>query len=67
MSQTNFVFTSKGKVPDLSDRRMGMHSFAIAAPTEWNKLCQAIRTQDSINEFRQQLKTYLFRLAFPPL
>ena len=36
------------------------------APTEWNKLPQAVRTQDSITGFRQQLKTYLFSLAYPP-
>ena len=45
---------------------MGMHTFAVAAPTEWNKLPQVVRTQDSINGFMQQLKTHLFRLAYPP-
>ena len=44
---------------------MGMHSFAVATLTEWNKLPQAVRTQDSINGFRQHLKTYLFRSAYP--
>ena len=41
-----------------------MHSFAVAATREWNKLPQAVRTQDSINGFRQKLK--LFRLAYLP-
>ena len=27
---------------------------------------QAIRTIESISGFRKQLKTYLFRLAYPP-
>ena len=44
----------------------GLHSYAVAAPTEWNKLAQAIRTIESISGFRKQLKTFLFRLAYPP-
>ena len=47
-------------------KRVGTRSFVNAAPAEWNKLPQAIRTQDSISGFRQHLKTYLFRLAYPP-
>ena len=34
----------------------GLHSFAVAAPTEWNKLPQAIRTVKSFSDFRKQLK-----------
>ena len=48
------------------NKRMGSHSFAAAANTKWNKLPQTIRTQDSINGFRQQLKTYLFRIIILP-
>ena len=44
----------------------GLRSFIAGAPTEWNKLPQAIRTIESISGFRKQLKTYLFRLAYPP-
>ena len=40
-------------------KHMWVHSFAVAALTEWNKLPQAVRTWDSINGFRKQLKTYL--------
>ena len=44
-----------------------MHSFAVAAPTKWNKLPQAVNLQDSINRFRQQLKTYLHTtIVLPP-
>ena len=35
---------------------MGIPSFVVSALTEWDKLPQALRTQDSINGFRQQLK-----------
>ena len=44
----------------------GLRSFIAGAPTEWNKLPQAIRNIESISGFRKQLKTYLFRLAYPP-
>ena len=47
-------------------KRFGLHSFTVAAPREWNKLPQTIRTVGSISGFRKQLKTYLFRLAYPP-
>ena len=43
-----------------------LRSFIAGAPTEWNKLPQAIRTIESISGFRKQLKTYLVRLAYPP-
>ena len=48
------------------NKRSGLRSFMAAAPTEWNKLPQVIRTIESISGFRKQLKTYLFRLAYPP-
>ena len=44
----------------------GLRSFTVGAPTEWNKLPQAIRIIESISGFRKQLKTHLFRLAYPP-
>ena len=51
--------------PDQKNNNIRMCNFPVAVPTEWNKRPQAVRTQDSINGFRQQLKTYLFRLAYP--
>ena len=44
----------------------GLRSFIVGAPIEWNKLPQAIRIIESISGFRKQLKTYLFRLPYPP-
>ena len=46
------------------NKHSGLCSFIVAAPTEWNKLPQAIRTIESISSFKKQLKTYLFRLAY---
>ena len=40
--------------------------FAMAFPTEWNRLPQSVRSQNTIIGFQSQLKTYLFRLAYPP-
>ena len=44
-----------------------MRGFAVAAPAEWNKLPQTARSQQTIDGFRSQLKTHLFRLAYPHL
>ena len=46
-------------------KRSGLRSFIVGDPTEWNKIPQAIRTIESISGFRKQLKTFLFRLAYP--
>ena len=40
--------------------------FAMAFPTEWKRLQQLMRSQQTITGLRSQLKTYLFRLAYPP-
>ena len=50
----------------LPKKQIGRRSFAVAAPVEWNRLPQAVGSQDKIAGFRCQLKTYLFRLAYPP-
>ena len=44
------------------DRR----GFAMASPIEWNRIPQSVSSQHTITGFRSQLKTYLFRLAYPP-
>ena len=48
-------------------KHIGRHGFAVAAPAEWNKLPQTVRSQQTIDDFRSQLKTHLFRLAYPTL
>ena len=47
-------------------KHIGRCGFAVAAPAEWNKLPQTVRSQQTIDGFRSQVKTYLFRLAYPP-
>ena len=44
-------------------KAIGRRGFAMASPTEWNRLPQSVRSQQTITGFRSQLKTYLFRLA----
>ena len=40
--------------------KFGAHSFAVAAPSEWNRLPQYIRSKQSVNCFKATLKSYLF-------
>ena len=47
-------------------KAIGRRGFAMTSPTEWNRLTQSVRSQQTITGFRSQLKTYLFRLAYPP-
>jgi len=41
-------------------------SFCFTAPTVWNSLPLELRCCNSLLTFRKNLKTYLFRLAYPP-
>ena len=47
-------------------KHIGRCGSAVAALAEWNKLPQTVRSQQTIDSFRSQLKTHLFRLAYPP-
>ena len=47
-------------------KAIGRIGFVVASPIEWNRLPQSVRSQQTITGFRSQLKTYLFRLAYPP-
>ena len=46
-------------------RSYGKRCFKYAGPQEWNKLSIYIRKSSSISILKTQLKTYLFRLAYP--
>jgi len=43
---------------------LGDRSFSMAAPHVWNSLPIFIRTATSVNNFKSQLKTYYFKLAW---
>ena len=51
-------------VPSVQRSTLGDRAFPVAASRAWNSLPPAIRTVSSFTSFRQQLKTYLFRLSF---
>ena len=41
-----------------------VRAFVFAAPKLWNALPRFIRETNSIDSFKRQLKTYLFKKAF---
>ena len=47
-------------------KHIGRRGFAVAATAQWNKLPETARSEQTIDLFRSQLKTHLFRLAYPP-
>jgi len=51
-------------VPDFKMGSCGGRAFSCVAPRLWNTLPLHIRQLDSISQFRVQIKTYLFRIAF---
>ncbi|KAF7650577.1 hypothetical protein LDENG_00123460 [Lucifuga dentata] len=42
----------------------GDRAFAVMAPKLWNSLPSNLRFLDSVDSFKKQLKSHLFRLAF---
>ena len=45
---------------------LGKRAFSVAAPIIWNELPTTLKSCESLASFRKNLKTYLFKLAFPP-
>ena len=41
-------------------------AFSVAAPFFWNELPTTLKSCESLASFRKHLKTYLFKIAFPP-
>ena len=39
-------------------------AFSISAPKLWNELPKTLRESESVDVFKQQLKTYLFKKAY---
>ena len=60
-SSKNFNIAFPVKVPRNS---YGKRAFVHAAPALWNNLPVSIRSSNSLLDFRRQLKTYFFRLAY---
>ena len=47
-----------------SAKTTGDRAFSVAAPFLWNSLPESLRAVSSVNIFKKQLKTYLFKQAY---
>ena len=47
-----------------SAKTTGDRAFSVAAPFLWNTLPESLRAVSSVNIFKKQLKTYLFKQAY---
>ena len=47
-----------------TNKKFGDRAFSVAGPTLWNSLPYELRSCESINIFKKQLKTYLFKQAY---
>ena len=45
---------------------LGKRAFSVAAPIIWNELPTTLKSCESLVPFHKHLKTYLFKIAFPP-
>ena len=45
---------------------LGKRAFSVAAPIIGNELSTTLKSCESLASFRKHLKTYLFKIAFPP-
>jgi hypothetical protein len=55
------------KVPKRNLKTVGERSFSFIAPLVWNSLPASLRNLPTLSQFKAQLKTHFFRLAFPQL
>ncbi len=51
-------------VPRRPRRRVGKAGFCVAGPAAWNTLPEALRSIDSVCQFKKHLKTYLWTVAY---
>ena len=51
-------------MPGFKLNSYGRRAFSVAAPLLWNSLPQHVRDAESLDIFKRQLKTVLFKRAF---
>ena len=51
-------------VPKSRLKTYGDRAFSVVAPRLWNKLPLELRSVTCVDQFKTQLKTYLFKLAY---
>ena len=71
------VYVPKRNLRSSTDRRLvvpkynlesyGRRSFSVSAPLLWNNLPQSLRLCESLDCFKSELKTHLFRNAYTDL
>ena len=52
------------QIPDTNLKRFGDRAFCACAPRLWSELPDNIKVADSVQNFKKQLKTLLFREKF---
>jgi len=52
------------QLPHVKTETFGKRAFTYAAPKVWNSLPESLKTLKSVDTFKSNLKTYLFRSAF---
>ena len=53
--------------PELNSKlNLGKRAFSVATPIIWNELQTTLKSYESLASFCKNLKTYLFKIAFPP-
>ena len=53
------------QLPKINLKHFGERSFSFAAPRQWNSLPRYLRHACSLDAFKRNLKTYLFKKQFP--
>ena len=54
------VIVHFSKYPDVSTATCGQRAFSFSAPKLWNSLLAFIKLTESLANFKERLKTYLF-------
>ena len=58
-SSMNLLSEKRSRLKQSGDR-----AYSVAGPKLWNKLPEVVRASSSLDSFKTELKTFLFRQAF---
>ena len=56
--------TQASGIPKSNTKTYGDRTFSVNAPREWNMLPLDVRLSNSVDSFKRNLKTHLFKQAF---
>ena len=60
----HLLHSNEGVLLKYPSGKIGDRSFSVAEPTLWNALPVSLSSIKCISNFKSNLKTYLFKLAF---